>query len=805
MAFSFIDEEDLVERFNDSMTYMLPLFKPLDEFERIARNQPHPGIDKSLPKVTDGTLAAFIQELPKRIIQRIPTGNIISNDRWFEIIADYILEHEIIANANTTAALIQKCWALTSKSLTYGSQPAFVQFVNRGDYFGTDFTLPYIKDVLLEQGKLSDRDSNVIFLKAWYQPNQIDAIIKKEDMLTKNSQDRKDAEAYASGWDLKELANLKDKIQQKDNWSLTPNERNKMTNKGFIEIVHCFQRGIGAEFYSFSPVTKQVVRRRKNKDPRGMIPIHYMYANVDLSNPLGRGSVEVSGGMQNLLDSEVQSYQYMRSLLMNPPLEIKGNVPTSVVKYAPNALWKVGSDPNASITPVKLETASLQAFPQNYGLIKGQIMALNSAGDNTVPAQSGNASSKTPQGVDAQQMHLGLSDNYMRRQFESTFEEIINTMLNLYFAERSGTQEIKIDVETADKLRDIDESPNKLQYVNKDNVCRINYDSETPKLDFKADPTSSTIEDNQEQIAVLQEVLAEAAKNPYIPYLMQSVGKELHIGEVYKQLFERLGVKDMDKIVTDLEKDPQTGQVKAPSVMTPFFDKPHLTAVYKDLPPAAQVQLLANGGVNVQISDVLQPNIDQIAGGRLQNPVQPAYVDQQTGQIVSGHPQNGEPYVDPQTGQPVPQQAAQPQAQPSISDHPILQMMNTLQIKFADLPEDSQHEVLAALGIPTSGMATPASQKMQVEQSNAAVKVAELAHKQQTTDNAHILGASAEALKVAQLHHTMNQAQATNAQAQATHDLAVNNAAQAGEQAAASHELAVQTAKKPMAKAGAAK
>lgn len=795
MAFDYIQEADLYTTFEDAKKFSLPFFLPFDEFERIARNQPHPGIDKNLPKVTDGTLAAIIQELPKRIIQQVPSGSIIANDRWLEIVAEYILQHEIIPNSNQVAALIQKCWALVSKSLTYGSQPAYVQFINRGDYFGTDFTLPYVRDVLLEPGKLSDRDSNVIFLRSWWTKNQIEAIIKKEDMLVKNSQERKDAEAYVSGWDLGVLADLKDKSAQKDAMQMTPAEKSKLTNAGFIEIVHCFQRGIGGQFFSFSPKLKEVVRRKVNPDPRGYIPIHFMYANVDLSNPYGRGSVEISGGMQNLLDSEVQSYQYMRALLMNPPLEVRGEVSSTTLKYQPNAIWRMGANPNNSVTPAKLETASLQQFPQNYGLIKSQIMALNSAQDNTISATAGNTHSKTPQGVKDNQMQLGVSDNYMRRQFESVFEEIINTEINLYFAERHGTQELTLDITTADKLKELEEKDPitgevKQQLVGPNNVIRIDYDTETPKLEFKADPTSSTIADNQEQITDLQELLTATTASPYIPYLMQAEGKELHLGEVYVQLFERYGIKDIDKIITDIPMvtDPKTGQKvpgKTPTVMTPFFDKPHVSATFKDLPPAAQVQLLANGGINIQESDVLQPNIEQIAGGRLQNPVQPAYIDPQTGQITSGHPPTpGIGYVDPSTGQPVQgQQSEHP-------EHPIIQLMTTLGIKFTDLPLDSQHMVLDELGIPTQTNSTPSNDKLQIEASNAAVNVAKLQHEEQLQQDAHNVAASNAAVNVASLHHTV-------VSEAAKRDLAQQQADQSAAQAEASQKLQEKQLKQP--------
>jgi hypothetical protein len=558
LAFEYIKETELKDTFEGAKKFMLPLTQPFEEFERIARNKPHPGIDKSMPKVTDGTLASLIQEQPKRVIQQIPTGLVNADDEWLEIVAGFIFANEIIPNSNGTAALIQKCWAAISKALTYGSQPAFVQFVNRGDYFGTDFTLPYIKDVLLEPGKLSDTDSNVIFLRTWWTKNQIEAIIAKEKKLTGNSKQRKDDIPYETGWDLANLATIiETKGSQKDALQMTPNERNKQLNDGFYEIVHVFQRGEGAMFYSFSPRLDgddNIVRRKKNPDPRGEIPIHYLYANVDLSNPLGRGSVEMSGGMQNLLDSEVQSYQYMRSLLMNPPLKVRGNISSSMLKYAPNALWRLGVDPNNDVEPAKLETASLESFPSNYGLMKSQILNLNSGGnDNAISTSVGDpGSSKTPQGVKANDARLGVSDNYMRKNYESWFEEIGETSINLYFAERKGTQELQLDDETAAKLEKLKPGSTK------NGLIRVNYDDETTKLEFEVDASSSQVKDDSDQVDAATNLLELTAK---FPQLDSKQGGPIDITELADRIIQATAIEDPEKIIVKPDTQAQPQQV----------------------------------------------------------------------------------------------------------------------------------------------------------------------------------------------------------------------------------------------------
>jgi hypothetical protein len=751
LAFEYIKEADLAQRYKDAQAFMLPLFENLDEYERIARNKPHPKIAKELPKVTDGTLAALIQEQPKRIIQQIPTGKIKANSKWLEVVGGFILTNEIIPNSNSVAALIQKCWAVTSKTLTYGAQPAFVQFINRGEYFGTDFTLPYVKDVFLEPGKLSDRDSNVIFMRAYYQPNQIDAIIEKEKMLKASAKKRN--EPYESTWDLDMLESLKTQLKDKDSTALTPNERGKAQNvKGYIEIIHAFQRGIGANFYSFSPVLgdgENVVRRKKNPDPRGFIPIHYMYANIDLSNPLGRGSVEISGGMQNLLDSEVQSYQYMRALMMNPPLMRYGDVVKSTLKYAPGKIWDMGTSPNNKVEIAKLESASLQQFPQNYGLIKSQILNLNSSTDTSISAESGNPGfSKTQAGVKATEQRLGVSDNYMRRQFESWFEEIIETEINLYFAERHGVQELTVDDDTANKLRQIQP-----ESVSPENVIRIDYDSETEKLEFQADPTSSTAADQQEQVAMLKELLADTSADPQVAYTLSKDGWKYNKGEAYREMFQNMGIKNIDKIISKMtdEEAQQAAQAKPPTA-----DQPKMSLSYGDLDgnPQAQQAYLSAAGIELPPEAFQQAQATKDA-------------------------------------------ANTPAATPD--EHPVVKLMTSLNIKFTDLGEDTQRWfVQTVMGAPAEAP-LPTAVATSAKASDSAVKVAELHHKVDQAAFDNQLKASSEAVKVAQLSHQSAVASSQADQAAKSHNLAETSAKQ-------SHELAVKASNKPTPKpVGAAK
>lgn len=510
--YNYLTKENFKKTWEDSEQVFRKLFTPFREYERIARNRPHPGIDKAYPKVTDGTLASIIQETPKRYIQQTPTGTVRTESefKWLPIFATYKLVEDILPNANCQADVLQKSWAAGSKSMTYGSQPGYVFFEKHGEYFGPDFKLPYITDVYLEKGKLTDRESNVIFIRAWYQTSDIENIISKEKKLAK------DDPAYQSTWDLKKLEEIKDKIASKEQKQKTPTDNEASYDSGGVEIIHGFQKGVGASFYSYSTEINQIVRTKKNPDPRGVIPIHYLYANVDLSNPLGRGVIELSGGMQNLLDSHTQAFQYIQALEMNPPVSIRGNIKRGTIKFVPNAIWDLGNDPNARVEPVNINTTAMSNFPNTYGLIKSQILNLNSSMDTSVSSEVGNPGfSKTPAGVNANQERLGVSDNYLRKQYESWFQDMCETMLNLFFAETNGVREEYIDSSTADKLRQI--APELFPDPEEDKII-VDYDllGKEP-ITFEVDASTSTAKDDKENLESLLTLQESMVSNQALP------------------------------------------------------------------------------------------------------------------------------------------------------------------------------------------------------------------------------------------------------------------------------------------------
>lgn len=582
----------LAKQYTEALTY--PWFL---EYERIARNEPHPSIDKKYPKTTDGTTASVIRKTPHRIIQQLPTGSVISDDGpqddWLTIVAKFIYEHKIVPHANAEYSLIQKCWSVVEKSMTFGSVCTYIPFLNHDGDFGPDLSLIYWGDVMIQPGKLSDKNAHYVFVRSWWQQADIKALIAKETSMKAKSK------TYEGTWDVDVLQSVLDFVTTKDIVAQTPVEREKAVPvKGAIELITGFQRGVGSKFYTFAPTLPDgvnICRTKINKDPRGEIPVQFAYFDADYSNPLGRGVVEMVGGLQNLMDAEMQMYQYNRALMLNPPIVKWGNFNKNRIKFEPNIIIDVGTDPNAKVEPLVVDTSAVAQFPNNYGLMKSQLLNLLQSPNTDISAGVGNTNSKTPQGVVQSASILTLDDNYVRKQFETWFERWSEGAINTYFAERTGIEELQLDAETADTLKKLDGFD--LEQLSADNKIRINYDTDTPVLHFQVDPSSSQMKDDPQQLSIIQGLIEMVMK---FPQLNKRYGGTIIVDELSRRMVRASAVQDPEQIApqaTAEEKKAAKANQAQITGFSPLFDKPKISIDYSDVEdPQSRAAILGLAG-----------------------------------------------------------------------------------------------------------------------------------------------------------------------------------------------------------------
>ena len=505
MAFSFLEKNSLKELAEAAKTSLQPVFDDLKEYERVANNKPKSNIPKGLPQVTDGTVAAYISSTPRTIIQQIPTGRVksLNDDKHLAGIADLVLTEKILPNANSTGGVIQKSWSALSNALTYGSQPAYVP------------------------GKSYAGDCNYIFMRAWYQKKDIEAII--------NNGKRAKQEGLEYPWDLEALADIEEKNREEE-------QEDSNKQRKAIEIVFAFQKGIGATFYGFNMDTGDVLYETKNPDPTGKMPIVTLYADIDDKTPVGKSAIRFVVGLQNMLDTEMQMYQYSQALGLAPPIIKRGVYSSETLRMKPNAIWDLGANDNNSAQIVNLSTPAQTNFSNNYSLIKSQIMNHNNISDSSVSSTAGNiAFSKTSAGVQQQENRISISNNQLMKNFEEWFGDLCERMLNIHFALSYGEEEIELTE----------------QYIKREKIhnpdfdktsATILYDEAKNGFNYRVDASTSKTKDDQASVESLEKILELSQKYPNL----QQVFDTTKIGE---RIIAKLGVEDPEELVINADKN----------------------------------------------------------------------------------------------------------------------------------------------------------------------------------------------------------------------------------------------------------
>lgn len=550
----------------------------------------------------------MIRKTPKRVIQQLPTGIVTSDNKndWLPIVAEFILLNKIIPYANLEYDLIQKFWSAVENGLTVGGQAVYTPFIKHGDEFTTDAALVFWGDIFFQPGKKSFYDCDYFFIRSWWQPETIDQIIEEDRKYAKKA--KEDGIEYTSTWDIAALRKAKKYISSKDDEAKTRSEEKAGVDASGIEVVMGFQKGVGAIFYTGCPTGEEgtIVRHKKNKDPRGLPPVDYFYSDVDCSNPFGRSVIEIVGGMQNMIDADMRAYKFNRALGLAPPILVYGNVDTTQSIYEANALVEMGDDQKNRLEPLRVDTSAIANYHDIYGLNKTQLYALfNSGGDTTVSAEIGNPGfGKTPTALKQQKELMTADDNYIRKNFESFFENWAETAINVYFAEREGIEELQLDKKTADKLRELEKSGKlEMGFVDDDNKIRIDYSSATPALKFRVDASTSKLNGQSEQLESIQLLLQMADT----PALSQILSPEI-LAACWNKIVSNSGVEDPEDLLVNT--DQFSGSTQSSNDTTTGESSDAVASLRAQGIPdnliASAIQAVQNGTPPEQVADRLE-------------------------------------------------------------------------------------------------------------------------------------------------------------------------------------------------------
>lgn len=572
---AFISKKDLKNLYTTSKDEAHIWREDYPQYERLADNGLMEGLDTNLPEVNDGSLAASLFKLPKRIVNSKLSGTVKALNRdeaWLSELANIVWRKEIIPNANSQAPFHRKWKDAVRKAAIYGSVPLITLFVEKDGKRHADFIVGQPQDVTLEPGKISDYDSDVLFWDIYYTKLQLENMIEtaKEENKTKEDDG-------FNKWNVKALQEILDSKQTEERDSLETPRQGQTRNVRPQGYKFCIavQRGVEAPFYMYHKATNKTVREWSNPDPTGDVNIHFLYCYQDFINPYGIGIVKLAGGTQNVLDYMRQADVLATQLGLRPPIEIAGDADSADLEsfvYTQDALWFSG---NAQVKRMEMSNQIYGQLPDRMAMYKTSLNQLIPTGDTSISAGSGDPQySKTPAGVKFQAANLSIDDEDFKDNLYMTYAAVAKSMINTHFANMEGTDLMKLSDDEREILEKAGMEFPEDDNGEKSNQVEIEWDTARATFDFEVDPEQDKAKDDADKLEGLMKVAELTTADPMLDQSLAAAGKKLNKGELFAEIISL--TSDNDKIVTDITPeeeiaaagiDSATGQPLTPETL----------------------------------------------------------------------------------------------------------------------------------------------------------------------------------------------------------------------------------------------
>jgi hypothetical protein len=339
-----------------------------------------------------------------------------------------------------------------------------------------------------------------------------------------------------------------------------------------------------------------------------MLPIVAKHCFPLLDSPIGLGEFERGKTLQYALNSLINLYLDGVKYSIFPPLAINpDNVVPSSIKWGAGERWFMNS-PNQDVQPVNLSPKGIQTFNETYSFMLSALY--NQAGTSEVNQTSKTESGlgKTPQAVRLQATRESARDEWDRFMMEETISEVMRRFMLLY----AYKQETKVTMRLFKKeIEDIEKTaPDVMQLVRKfksgergiiefDKSAlgdkakgKKNAEVNPVDWDYEMETGSTTrpnLESDQENItAILKAVL----ENQGINESLAKQGKQVDIGELFKQWIIAGGRKDADTIIIPLKAEEQVKPNVVPGQPAPEA----APAPGGEIPPEIAAAMAAAGG-----------------------------------------------------------------------------------------------------------------------------------------------------------------------------------------------------------------
>lgn len=547
------DQKKVFTFLTESKSFMEEHTSDFARNQRLKDGKPKENIPANYPRVTDKTLSKMINDTPKRVFQKTPDFEVDTGASKFEdVVAEYILNEEFINGEDQGYSFYQKLINTGRDAAGFGACAVYSPFELVNGSYRVGFIPIYWGDLFLEAYTTGINASNFHIIRQWKTEQDMNNIIGDED---------DDAD---DGWKRDELRAL---VKAH---TTTPKEYANRDQIGSSDLYEIYTYISKDEFITFSIAGgDKILRQKDNKSKRKRVV--GLYYDFDGDKPLGRSMVDIGGDLQDLIDSDMQAYQFNRALALQPPVVVSGDLDGGDGIYMPNNVL-VSDDPSTAVKELSVSTTAIEKYPELYALQKSQLNALiPNASDTTISSEAtgGLASSKTSTGIKQNQATENLSDNFFFKNAEAFLGAWAENGLNIFMGEFDGVIEIQLNNVYADKARAIDSSK-----VSPTGVVRLDC-SVVTKIKVKVTSGSTRDVAREEDNARLAALINMEGQSDAVAAM---IGPEA-TKEIVKSMIKSSGISNAGDIIEAIDNTPppepvEEGDTTAPSESINYKDAP---------------------------------------------------------------------------------------------------------------------------------------------------------------------------------------------------------------------------------------
>lgn len=576
--------------------------------------------DNSRTRLSEGSLSTIVIERAGRVMSQLPIGSVNAlglQDQGKGLLMDLVLEKYIYPNANEQYDLETKLFLWDAYSNVYGTMAMCYDWEDNENYTGPTCWLVPMRNFFPQQGRLSVRDCDFVFIST-FQPRQ-----KLADIVDDELEDY-DLDAIQEILDETKHGGTKPKARD-DYLRVNPmfqyRRRSTFTDTGDIEVVTKYEAGEDGRWIDFVPdYGNRVIRNIPNPHQNGKIPVVLKFAFPTLDSVMGLGDMEKGRYMQYAMDTTINLQIDAQKLRTYPPIKVvNGNVVMPTLRFQPGAKWLV-SNPN---------DVSHHQFPdldnnlnQSYQFLKGALTNVTGNSTTQTSAESNSPTQgKTPAAIKSMGQSQSTRDEIDMKFMVKAIEELFGNMINLIndVEHKKPIELYMFNDEIQQIAQDYPDIADAVKLSKNGKTAKITIKPSRIKNEkgylYKIDPTSTRQQDDEAEHQQLLEIFQTMVDNPgVVEQQLQMSGMTIDFSQFYQRLLQTGGLRDWKQILKPMPQATPPGQQGAslpgqpgsPGQPQGGAAVPAEAINIKDLPPAGAVQMAAQAGIQLTPQDFEQ-------------------------------------------------------------------------------------------------------------------------------------------------------------------------------------------------------